>query len=726
MAAELRQRSRTGRVASDTSQPNSPPTAGSQVPLPPPQTCGVLDESAATLREAFAAAVGLVPAECAGAPLVAFRIAFGLLMAHHTLTYPGAYVRVPGATDVRPNYILSYDYFEWLEPPSPQVLHDFLVVFRSVLALCMAAGFFFRSATFGFWLLFCWSFLHDKSTFNNHDYLYLNFSFVLIFSDAARYCSIDAWLRRRTQTSESETEADPSASQASPDFAVSCWPLFLLRFLYWLIHVYATYWKLDWYWLSGATVGTTLREDELLQFHAMPWEDILDAMPLVAVAVAWGGLLSDLVIAMGLVWPRARPLAFAAALSFHSLNFVIFRDRIGTFPLNMLAGLLLFVPGPTRYVISRVCSDTKPSSAAPASASVRSTSARAPTTGRRSRVHTRQRPLVVGAVLLFAVFHVLFPLRYLVQCEGSMGWTRCAYRFSWTMMLHRKTSEYPIPILPFRNDLGHEQHIYWHKMFSLWLRDDQGEPFDVSRTLSLEMQGQVSELSRERGIWPLHLFLNGKQAGTVVNEPREVLGLARAIQSIWPVQAVYAEHWASFNGYPYQRMIHPRYNLLAVSESWWHDNHSYIIPRVHDFSSLYWTQIYASMRAEWKARNYTLTFFQDPAQQAMAGYIESFVFLGNRTLRILPLQYVAFRRSPALPFTNLCRTFCHFCLTLHLRNDHRGTVSISFADGFKLDAVADETPPIGLELPTDHEMQTTIHPQSRPVLWALAFQAPFS
>lgn len=84
-----------------------------------------------------------------------------------------------------------------------------------------------------FVLPYWYIFLLDKSSWNNHSYLYGLIGLIFLFSNAHHYCSIDAW-------------KDPRMEAKVP-----FWNYFLLKFQFFLLYFVAGLKKLCSEWLSG-------------------------------------------------------------------------------------------------------------------------------------------------------------------------------------------------------------------------------------------------------------------------------------------------------------------------------------------------------------------------------------------------------------------------------------------------------------------------------------------
>ena len=100
-------------------------------------------------------------------PLVVLRVGFGLLMLAGTIRFVWK-----GWIDefyIRPIFHFTYTGFEWVKPLSQEGM---LLLFaaQGLAAIFIAAGFFYRVSIAGFFLLFTYVELLDKTFYLNHYY----------------------------------------------------------------------------------------------------------------------------------------------------------------------------------------------------------------------------------------------------------------------------------------------------------------------------------------------------------------------------------------------------------------------------------------------------------------------------------------------------------------------------------------------------------------------------
>lgn len=259
------------------------------------------------------------------ASLVVFRVCFGLIMAWEAYYY--LYQGWVGGFWVVPEFNFTFLAFDWVRPwPGDGMYLHFIALW--ILALCIAAGCFYRLATILFFPGFAYVLLLDKTYYLNHFYLLTIISFLLILVPANRAFSIDSW---RNPKIRSDT--------------VPAWAVWALAVQIAIPYFYGGIAKLtpDWLFLGEPSRLFLARE---AQGPILSW--LFTAEPVVYF-FAWSGMLFDLCIPFLLWWPRTRMPAYVAALVFHCTNALIF--RIGVFPWFMIcASTLFFAPNwPRRF-----------------------------------------------------------------------------------------------------------------------------------------------------------------------------------------------------------------------------------------------------------------------------------------------------------------------------------------------------------------------------------------
>lgn len=328
------------------------------------------------------------------APLVTFRVLFGLMMVFGTARfYFKGWIY---DLYILPKYHFTYYGFDWVKPLPEQGMYMlFALLFCSALFILL--GLFYRISTIVFFTLFTYVELIDKTTYLNHYYFVSLIAFLLIFLPANRRFSIDAtWLGKKSS------------------HLVPAWTINILKFQLFVVYFFAGLAKLNADWL----------------YHALPlkiWLPASSHLPLIgpllkyeitAYLFSWGGALYDLTIVFFLLNKRTRGMAFLSVVIFHTLTGFLF--PIGMFPYIMTVSVLIFFSASFHENILR------------AGERLFRVSARLAT---ESRFKLGK---AVSAVLVFyCIIQIVFPLRFMLY-PGNLFWNEEGYRFSWRVMLMEK------------------------------------------------------------------------------------------------------------------------------------------------------------------------------------------------------------------------------------------------------------------------------------------------
>lgn len=347
------------------------------------------DDRRASLRGVLAAPVDV-------APLVFFRMAFGLLLAWHLVDY----LQYGWAQRVYVDPVLRVPHpgFGWLQPwaGGGMVLHFGALV---AAALALAAGFRTRLAS----LILCpglaYTFLLERTHSNNHDYLIVLLAFLACWLPLGRAGSRDV-------------RSDPSRAVDE----VPAWTLWLLRGQVAVVYLFGALskWNADWL-QQGEPFGPHVLA--VAEAQGWPFAEALAGRE-AWVALSWAGMLFDLLVIPALLWQRTRAAAVVASVLFHGVNQVLF--PIGIFPLLALSLTLLFLdPAWSRRVLRLGAPASPPRRWSP-SASVQ--------------------PLVLPALGLWFAVQLIVPLRPWVLSDEP-AWTERGALFSWRMMISSKDCE---------------------------------------------------------------------------------------------------------------------------------------------------------------------------------------------------------------------------------------------------------------------------------------------
>jgi hypothetical protein len=329
------------------------------------------------------------------APLVTFRIGFGLLMFFSTLRFWWR-----GWVDtvyISPPFHFTYWGFEWIQPFGKTGMYLVFGI-MALSALFIALGLFYRVATLLFFLVFTYVELIDVTTYLNHYYFVSLVAFVLIWLPANRLYSID-------------TKLNPSIRRQH----VPAWTVGIVRFQIGLVYFFAGLAKLNYDWMIQAQpMKIWLPAKSYIpvvgKFMYKEW---------VAYLFSWFGALYDLFIVFFLLNKRTRSVAYIFVLVFHIAT-AIFFPGIGMFPYVMIISSLIFFSGHWHEkVLSWFFARKNANREIP------------------SCYTFRYRKPIYGIMLIYLAVQCMIPLRFLFY-PGHLFWTEEGYRFSWRVMLMEK------------------------------------------------------------------------------------------------------------------------------------------------------------------------------------------------------------------------------------------------------------------------------------------------
>lgn len=321
--------------------------------------------------------------------LVIFRIFFGLLCFLESF---GAIVTGWVRRGlVEPKFTFTFIGFEWLQVFQGEAMYAYYAI-MAVFGLCIMVGYKYRISMISFTLLWAGSYLMQKSSYNNHYYLLVLISAIMVFMPAHRDVSVDAKLNPSLKTN------------AMPNW---CRLVFILQLF--IVYTYASVAKLYPDWINGNVMEVFMQGKR--NYYLIG--DILQQKWLQN-TLTWGGILFDGLIVPLLLFKPTRKWAFIISIGFHLFNSIVF--QIGIFPYLALAFYLFFFPPKTIkniFLKKRLFYDN-------------------------SEVKFPNfKNVYVVLFTVYFVFQIVVPLRhYLFQ--DNVLWTEEGHRLSWRMMLRAK------------------------------------------------------------------------------------------------------------------------------------------------------------------------------------------------------------------------------------------------------------------------------------------------
>lgn len=328
------------------------------------------------------------------APLVAFRIIFGLLMLFGVLRFVSK-----GWVDelyIQPKFHFTYLGFEWVKPlPDFWMYTPFLLMVAACVGIVFGA--FYRFHSILFFLCFTYVELLDKSYYLNHYYFVSLIAFWMILVPANADFSWDA--KRKPEIRRTRVPA---------------WCIGVIQLQLAIVYFFAGIAKLNTDWLYHAQPLKTW----LQAYRDLPVVGGLFASAWLAFAFSWVGCLYDLCIPFLLWSKKFRTPAYVFVVIFHVLTWMLF--PIGVFPWVMIFSTLIFFPAALHKKWLRPVMKWF---------------------GWQQTVAVIHKIKVNKAQLtffsLFFAIQLALPFRYLAY-PGELFWHEQGFRFSWRVMLMHK------------------------------------------------------------------------------------------------------------------------------------------------------------------------------------------------------------------------------------------------------------------------------------------------
>jgi hypothetical protein len=323
-------------------------------------------------------------------PLVVFRMFFGFLVACESFgaILTGWVKRIL----IDPEVTFSFIGFEWLKPlPGFGMYFYFLAM--GVFGLAIMLGYRYRIAIISYTILWAGVYFMQKTAYNNHYYLLLLISFLMIFLPSNSYASLDV---RQNRIKEENT--------------MPYWISLLFIIQVAIVYVFASIAKFYPDWLDGTFTRNLLADSTnvitLKKLFLQKWFYLF---------IAYMGIIFDLLIVPLLLFKKTRMLALLASLTFHLFNAIFL--EIGIFPFFALTFALFFYEPET----------------------IRSVFLRRKTSIETDNGHSNYygKKIVYFLIIPYLIIQLLLPLRHHF-IEGDVLWTEEGHRLSWRMMLRER------------------------------------------------------------------------------------------------------------------------------------------------------------------------------------------------------------------------------------------------------------------------------------------------
>lgn len=297
-------------------------------------------------------------------------------------------------TFVNPQFTFSFIGFEWLQPLPGNGMYVYYAV-MGMFGLFVMLGYKYRLSMLSFTLMWTATYLMQKSSYNNHYYLLMLISSIMVFMPANKYASLDV-------------KHNPEIKS----FSMPQWCRWVIVLQLFIVYTYASVAKLYPDWLNTSIIELFMKhkQDYIL---VGPWLQ----EKWVHYVLAYGGILFDGLVVPLLLYRPTRKYVFMVAVFFHLFNSIIF--QVGVFPYLSLAFCLFFFEPET---IRRLFLKKKP------------------LYSEAKVVFPKYKNLWITIFSIYFVVQIALPLRHHF-IEDNVLWTEEGHRLSWRMMLRTKSGQ---------------------------------------------------------------------------------------------------------------------------------------------------------------------------------------------------------------------------------------------------------------------------------------------
>ena len=335
--------------------------------------------------------------EIDNSPLIVFRIFFGFLVTCESFgaILTGWVKRV----FIEPQFTFSFIGFEWLQP-LPGIGMYLYFIAMGIFGLAIMLGYQYRIAIISYTILWTGAYFMQKSAYNNHYYLLLLISFLMIFLPANRHTSLDVNQKRIQE-------------EKTMPYWINL--LFIIQVA--IVYFYASIAKFYPDWLDGTFTKNLLANSTeisaLKKLFLQKWFYLF---------IAYMGIIFDLLIVPLLLFKKTRMLALLASLTFHLFNAIFL--EIGIFPFFALTFALFFYdPETIRNLFLK----------------------KKPKLEEKLNQNFYGKKIVYFLIIPYLVIQLALPLRHHF-IEGDVLWTEEGHRLSWRMMLRERNGYITIQI----------------------------------------------------------------------------------------------------------------------------------------------------------------------------------------------------------------------------------------------------------------------------------------
>ena len=399
--------------------------------------------------------------------LIVFRIIFGLLC---FLESVGAiFTGWVKHTLVDPDFTFNFIGFEFLQPLPGNGMYYYYAI-MGVFGLLIMVGYKYRLSMFAFTIMWSATYLMQKSSYNNHYYLLMLLSGIMVFLPAHKYASVDVKLNPKIKS-----------------YSMPQWCRWVIIIQLFIVYTYASVAKFYPDWLDTSVIKMIMegKKDYVLvgDFLQQKW---------LHYALAYGGILLDGLIVPLLLFKPTRKYAFIVSIFFHLFNSFIF--QIGIFPYLALAFSLFFFP---TEKIQKLFLKKKPIY-----------------TSEEISIPKLKTPLIIGFSIYF-IIQIGLPLRHHF-IEDNVLRTEEGHRLSWRMMLRIKSGQ--ISYWVENKDSGKRTHIDLNKYLSTKQKRSASTKPDIMWQFAQRLKQDFKNKGQDVAVYiNCKVSVNGKPYKTLIN-----------------------------------------------------------------------------------------------------------------------------------------------------------------------------------------------------------------
>ena len=334
--------------------------------------------------------------------LVIFRIIFGLLIVAEC--WGAIFTGWVNVNMVEPKLTFTFIGFEWMNHLlGPSMIYYYVIM--GALGIFITLGFFYRLSIVVFSIMWTLAYLMQKTSYNNHYYLFMLVSWLMTIMPAHYFFSIDGLLFPRIKR-----------------LMCKNWVRVIFIAQMFIVYTYAAFAKLYPDWFNGEYLN--IHFSGFAQFingkyHLDGLAKVIGSLAFAQV-FSWCGFFFDLLIVPMMLWSKTRNFGLKCAIFFHVFNSIFF--GIGIFPFFALA-MMIFFYDPTQiqeifFKNKSFMMDRKD----------------------EDGLITTRRIAFSYLLMFYLVWQIYLPLRH-YHIPGNVFWTEEGHRLSWRMMLRSRSND---------------------------------------------------------------------------------------------------------------------------------------------------------------------------------------------------------------------------------------------------------------------------------------------